>query len=195
MSTQLILASESAARRRLLKRLGLKFKAVAPSIDESAFRKKIKSPKKLVRVLAEEKARAVATRYPNAVVIGSDQMLVCGTKIFGKPNTEANARAQLRACSGKWITIMTGVSIRGPHIKETFVHSTKMKFRKLSEPEIKDYVSLDQPLWCAGSFMFEKHGISLFHRVITDDPTAIEGFPVLYVNQILRAKFPQAFAR
>ena len=198
MSSQLILASESAARRRLLKRLGLKFKAIAPSIDESAFQKKIKSPQKLVRVLAEEKARAVAQRFPRAVVIGSDQMLVLGNKVFGKPITEENACKQLQMCSGKWITLITGVAILGTSktgkpVAETFVHSTKMKFRKLSETEIKAYVRLDQPLWCAGSFMFEKRGISLFHRLETDDPSAIEGFPLLYVNEVLRANFPDLF--
>lgn len=195
---KLILASQSPARRRLLKRLGLKFKSIAPSIDEKSFQKRIKSPKKLVHVLAEEKASVIAEKFPNAVVIGSDQMMVCRSRIFGKPKTVKAACEQLAYCSGKQIELLTAVSVQGParaktkskntspRFEETFVHSTKMKFRKLSSTEIEAYVRLDLPLECAGSFMFEKHGASLFERVVTDDPTAIEGLPILHLNGILR---------
>ncbi len=185
----LILASQSPARRRLLKRLGFKFKAVSPNVDEDKFQAKIKTPKTLVRVLADEKARAVAERFPEAVVIGSDQMMVCRSRVFGKPHTIRGACEQLAFCSGKTIELLTAVSVRRGDVAESFVQTTKMKLRKLTKEEIEAYVKLDLPLECAGSFMFEKHGASLFESVITDDPTGIEGLPILRLNSILRSRF------
>lgn len=188
MAARLILASQSKARRRLLKRLGLSFRVCPADVDEESIQRKIKQPRKLVRVLAEMKAQAVASRFPSDVIIGSDQMLVCGRKIFGKPHTEAQARAQLRQCAGKTISLFTAVCVTGPSGSESYVHETRMKFRRLTDVEIADYVRRDQPLDCAGSFKFESYGISLFDSVETDDPSAIEGLPLISLARVLRTR-------
>lgn len=185
----IILASQSPARKRLLKRLGYKFKTQPAYIDEDSF--KAKSPRALVQTLAREKARAIAAKNPRAIVIGSDQMLVLGRRIFGKPHTSKNAIRQLTACSGKTVELLTAVTLIVPSststsTSQTFLNVTRMTFRKLTQAEIVDYVKTDQPLECAGSFMFEKSGIRLFSAIDTSDPTAIEGLPTLELNQRLR---------
>lgn len=182
----LILASQSKARRRLLKRLGLSFHVCPADLDESAIAARIKVPRRLVRRLAELKADAIASKFPHAVVIGSDQVLICEGKIFGKPGSVAGAIRQLKRFSGKRISLLTAVSIQGPDRRDSFVHETKMKFRKLSEAEIRAYVAVDRPLECAGSFRFESRGISLFDSIQTDDPTAIEGLPLIPLQRVLR---------
>lgn len=193
---RLVLASTSKARRRLLKKLGLPFDVESPGIDELPFQKSIKEPRRLVTTLAIEKARAVSSRRPDDVVIGSDQMMVCGRKVFGQPGTLAKARAQLKACSGQTIELLTAVCVIGPGGEEcSFAHVTMMTFRELSEPEIRDYVAEDRPVECAGSFKFELAGPRLFKSVETDDPTAIEGLPLLHVHGILKRVLSSADRR
>lgn len=185
--SKLVLASRSQARRRLLKRLGLEFEVESPGVDEKPFQLSIKDPRQLVTTLAIEKARAVSSRRPESFVIGSDQMMVCGKKIFGQPLTAAKARAQLKACSGKTILVLTAVCVITPEGEEcAFTQTTKMTFRQLSEREIRGYVAKDRPLECAGSFKFESFGPQLFKSVDTDDPTAIEGLPILHLNAVLK---------
>lgn len=184
---KLVLASRSEARRRLLKRLGFEFDVEAPGVDEGPFQKSIKDPRRLVATLAIEKARAVSEKRAGSYVIGSDQMMVCGTKVFGQPGTAAKARAQLKACSGKTIRVLTAVCVIAPDGEEcTFTQTTEMTFRRLTAAEIRDYVAKDRPVECAGSFKFESFGASLFRSVETDDPTAIEGLPILHVNAVLK---------
>ena len=139
-----------------------------------------------------------ALRDGGTIVIGSDQILTlntpAGVKILGKPITAAGARRQLKICSGQKVKLITGVHLEGVlnesglapmRLRKTWVHEVKMQFRNLSPGEIREYVRLDQPLQCAGSFKFEEHGISLFSQVATDDPTSIEGLPLLSLNQEL----------
>lgn len=184
---QLILASQSTARRRLLKRLGLKFICRPANVDEDAAKRREPNPKRLTLELARLKAAVVADRYPNAVIIGGDQVLVCAGRIFGKPGTEAGAVRQLQEMSGKTVRLMTAVCVldRGREVK-AFVHQTSLKVRKLGRQEIREYVRADQPFDCAGSFKFEEQGITLFESVGTDDPTAIEGLPLLHLAKVLR---------
>lgn len=180
----LILASQSPARKRLLKRLGFRFRAIPSHFDEESVRG---APRKKVAALALAKARTLFERYPHALVIGSDQMLVLGRRVFGKPQTRQKAIEQLRAFSGKTAELLTAVALLGPRSKVScFTNVTRMTFRKLSIQEITDYVDLDVPLECAGSFMFEKNGLRLFEKVETSDPTAIEGLPCLELASRLR---------
>jgi septum formation protein len=185
-SKRLILASQSSARKRLLARLRVDFETIPADIDEAAVARKIRQPRRLVAVLAKMKAQAVADGREGRFVIGSDQVLVCGGRVFGKPLTRARAQSQLRAVSGRSISLLTAVCVIDPAGEQTsWVHETKMKFRKLTTREIADYVSLDQPLECSGSFKFESYGIGLFESVQTDDPTAIEGLPLLSLHGVL----------
>ena len=207
---RLILASQSEARRRLLLRLGYSFEIIASNIDENEIQIQFSDPRKIVRALARAKAQSVAGSLDtqgdanrargagSTVVIGSDQILVlsspAGIKLLGKPLTAAGARRQLKICSGQKVKLLTGVHLEGllqqageapRQFKKTWVHEVKLQFRDLSEREIREYVQLDQPLQCAGSFKFEEHGVSLFSRVQTDDSTSIEGLPLLSLNREL----------
>jgi septum formation protein len=183
----LILASQSEARQRLLKRLGLSFEVQPAHLDEEAVAARISSPRRLVRRLAELKAATVASSHPKAIVIGSDQMLVCEGHIYGKPHTVEGACRQLARFSGKSISLLTAVCVTSPRKSgHVFVHETKMKFRKLTRQEIRAYVLADLPLECAGSFRFESRGIGLFDSIKTDDPTAIEGLPLIRLAKVLR---------
>ena len=104
--SQLILASTSPFRQALLNKLGLPFITAAPEVDETPLAGE--TAPQLVERLARAKAQALGARYPDGWIIGSDQVCVLAGKITGKPHTEENARAQLRAASGKTITFIPG---------------------------------------------------------------------------------------
>ncbi len=162
--------------------------------------KSVADPRQLVKVLAKAKALFVfdlRSNIADRMVIGSDQILVLhranGPMIFGKPKTALKACQQLKICSGQEVSLVTGVHIEGsatnrnPAFRKTWVHLVRMQYRNLSAREIKDYVVHDQPLECAGSFKFEERGISLFSKVISNDPTSIEGLPLLSLHKVLLA--------
>ena len=204
--SRLILASQSEARRRLLLRLGFSFEQLPASIDEESLQAQTQKPnqtldpRRIVRTLAKAKALHVfnlTSQSPDRVVIGSDQILVLneprGPLIFGKPHTTMKAERQLKLCSGREVTLWTGVHVEGAaterhaQFRKTWAHVVRMQFRELSGREIRDYVERDNPLDCAGSFKFEERGISLFSKVITTDPTSIEGLPLLSLHEALLA--------
>jgi septum formation protein len=182
----LILASTSAYRRVLLERLRLPFRAVAPGVDES-HRDGETPPERSAR-LAQAKAAAVAVQHPGAVVIGSDQVAVCGEHVLDKPVTAANAIAQLNLLSGQVATFHTAVAIqcRLQNHLDTFVDVTHVHFRVLSGSEIERYVEREQPLDCAGSFRSEALGCTLFASVRSEDPTGLIGLPLIAVAAGLR---------
>ncbi|GLR09693.1 Maf family protein [Mixta theicola] len=184
--TQLILASTSPFRQALLNKLGLSFITAAPETDETPLPDE--SAPQLVERLAQAKAQALAARYPHGWIIGSDQVCVLGGKITGKPHTEENARAQLRAASGKVITFYTGLALYGAEQKRllSLYETFRVWFRPLSEAEINAYVTLEQPLQCAGSFKSEGLGITLFDRLEGRDPNTLTGLPLIALCDMLR---------
>jgi septum formation protein len=182
----LILASGSPYRQMLLRRLEVPFEVSSPDIDESPREGEL--PLNLVRRLADQKSAVVAAEFPAALVIGSDQVAVCDERIVGKPGTAANAREQLRNFSGQSIIFHTAVTVgceqNGFHFARTV--DTKVLFRELDEAEIERYVERENPVDCAGSFKSEAAGISLLRGLISDDPTAIIGLPLIAVSEALR---------
>ena len=190
----LILASTSTTRRELLQRLALPFECIAPAVDESA--QAGETPAQLARRLAEQKAAAIAQQYPNAWVIGSDQVasqfdLATGQafgELLGKPLTEARAIEQLQQFSGQTLRFYTGLSLQRAAIAhiDTAVVEFTVTFRALTLAEIQRYVALEQPLYCAGSFKCEGLGISLFEQMQGEDLTALMGLPLLRLCQMLR---------
>lgn len=190
----LILASTSTTRRELLRRLALPFECIAPEVDESA--QAGETPSQLAYRLAEQKAATVAQQYPDAWVIGSDQVasqfdLATGQAfgaLLGKPLTEARAIAQLQQFSGQTLRFYTGVSLQCATIAyiDTAVVEFSVTFRALTLAEIQRYVALEQPLYCAGSFKCEGLGISLFEHMQGEDLTALMGLPLLRLCQMLR---------
>jgi len=183
---KLILASSSPYRKLLLERLRIPFEVLSPSVDETPAENETAAH--LVVRLAGDKARAVARQFPQAVVIGSDQIAVCGGKIIGKPGSAANAARQLRQFSGRTIQFLTAVCVvcAGDGFDKSFTIGTDVTFRDLSDDEILRYIEMDQPFDCAGSFKSESGGISLMRAMHSDDPTAIVGLPLITLAAALR---------
>lgn len=183
---QLILASTSRYRRELLKKLELPFTCAAPNVDELPLPGE--TPRQLVLRLAQAKAQALAQDYPQHLIIGSDQVCVLDGKITGKPHTEENARAQLRQASGHVITFYTGLALYNSasgHM-QTECEPFDVHFRRLTDEEIARYVQKEQPLNCAGSFMSEGLGITLFEKLDGRDPNTLIGLPLIALCKMLR---------
>jgi septum formation protein len=183
----LILASTSPYRRRLLERLRLPFRCIDPAVEESI--KDGESPQARASRLATEKALSVAeNQRDGAIVIGSDQVACLGSEILHKPGTPEAAIGQLTSSSGQTVQFWTAVSLwtsSGEPPTQRVV-PCEVKMRALSTDEISRYVALDQPLDCAGSFKWESLGITLFEAMRTDDPTALEGLPLIALSELLR---------
>jgi len=182
----LILASTSPYRRVLLEKLGVTFECAAPNVDERP--QPGESPRHLVVRLAQEKAKSLAARFPDHLIIGSDQVCVLDGIITGKPHTEENARQQLLKARGSIVTFYTGLALYNSstgHL-QTECEPFDVHFRHLSEQEIDDYVRKERPLNCAGSFKSEGLGIALFERLDGRDPNALVGLPLIALCQMLR---------
>ena len=184
-SKQLALASTSPFRRELLARLGLPFETASPDVDE--MHQPGESAQGLVLRLAEAKARAVATRYPDALIIGSDQVASIGGQLLGKPGDRAHAIAQLELASGRTALFRTGLCLLDAASGRAQVHCEpfKVHFRQLTRGQITDYVDREQPLNCAGSFKSEGLGIALFERLEGADPNALIGLPLIRLIDML----------
>lgn len=182
---ELILASSSIHRKRLLQRLGLVFRCVAPDIDETAHAGE--TAHELVLRLGREKARSVAARHPGAVVIASDQVGCNGSQILGKPGTLEHAREQLLSMSSCEIRFLTALCVHDARTSREFssVESCTVRMRRLDERMVDGYLRREQPLDCAGSFKVEGLGIALFESIRLDDPTALEGLPLIRLVEFL----------
>lgn len=170
----------------LLEKLGIPFECAAPDADETP--QTAESPRHLVLRLAKEKAQSLATRYPNHLIIGSDQVCVLDGEIAGKPHTEANACQQLMRARGNIVTFYTGLALYNSatgHL-QTECEPFDVHFRHLSEQEINDYVRRERPLDCAGSFKSEGLGIALFEKLDGRDPNTLVGLPLIALCQMLR---------
>jgi MAF protein len=182
----LILASSSPYRRQLLARLGLKFDCQSPNIDETPLPGE--KPQQLVKRLAEQKAAAVATDHPEALIIASDQVAALDGNILSKPGTDENALKQLSACRGRSVTFYTSLCLLNSQTghQQLIVEPFTVHFRQLDEEQLKRYIAAEQPLDCAGSFKMEGLGISLFERLEGDDPNSLIGLPLIRLVSILQ---------
>ena len=182
---QLVLASSSIYRRALLERLGVPFVCADPQADESPLSGERTTATALR--LAESKARAVALRYPQALIIGSDQVASCEGMPLEKPGNHENAVRQLTAMSGRTASFDTGVVVLDAKlaILGARVVSCRVTFRTLSAAQIERYLRLEQPYDCAGSAKAEGLGIALIARIETEDPTSLVGLPLIALTQLL----------
>ena len=191
MIDTLVLASTSPYRKALLGKLQVKFEMASPDTDESALPGE--SPEQLVARLAEAKAKAIADRYPHALIIGSDQVAVVDGKIVGKPGDHDNAMAQLKRASGKRVTFLTGLCLYNTlsHRAQVEVAPFSVIFRELTDSQIEHYLQREQPYNCAGSFKSEGLGIALFERLEGDDPNTLIGLPLIRLIRMLESEgFP-----
>jgi septum formation protein len=187
-SRPLVLGSTSRYRRELLDRLRLPFQVAAPGVDETPAPGE--TPLATALRLSEAKARAVASRFPVALVIGSDQVAECDGRPVGKPGNRDTAIAQLRMLSGRTVVFHTGLALVDAQSGrcQTAVVDIASTFRTLEHAEIESYVDREQPFDCAGSVRSEALGIALFERIVSDDPTALIGLPLIALARMLRAE-------
>lgn len=182
----LILGSTSRYRRELLSRLGLPFTAEAPGVDEAAIAGE--APTATALRLSVAKARAVAARHVDALVIGSDQVADCDGRAIGKPGDRERAMAELRRLSGKTVVFHTGLALvdaASGRVQSAVVPVTST-FRVLHDEEIAAYLDREAPYDCAGGVKSEALGIALFDAIASDDPTALIGLPLIALCRMLR---------
>lgn len=184
---KLILGSTSAYRRELLSRLQVPFSVESPHVDETPLPGE--HPAALARRLALAKAQAVAQRFPDCVVIGSDQVADLDGKALGKPGNHERAVAQLRQMRGKTVVFQTAVAVvcHQSGFCQQALAPVKVTFRALGDDEIETYLRAEQPYDCAGSAKSEGLGITLLQSIENDDPTALVGLPLIRTSQMLRA--------
>lgn len=193
LHSPLVLASGSAYKKELLTRLQFEFTTHAPNIDESINNNE--NPKTAALRLAEQKAKALAQHYQNTntIILACDQVAFINdgkaNPYLGKPITRENAFAQLKRSSGNIINFYTAYYIFQTHKEEFFSHVdvTKVKYRKLSDKEINDYLDRENALDCAGACKVEGLGISLLEVVQSKDPTALIGLSLIALNQRLQS--------
>jgi septum formation protein len=184
---RLVLASTSRYRRALLGQLGLPFDVAAPDTDEAPLPGE--TPSATALRLAEAKARSVADRHPDALIVGSDQVADCDGQPVGKPGSHEHAVEQLRALSGRTVVFHTGLALldAASGSCQTAMVDVRSAFRHLTPAEIEDYLRRDQPYDCAASVKSDALGIVLFERIESDDPSALVGLPLIRLTDMLRA--------
>ncbi len=181
---RLILASTSVYRRELLERLGIPFTVISPKVDETPLPGE--STLELALRLAKAKAAAVSKDYPDAWVIGSDQVAdLCGAAI-GKPGNFERAMAQLQLMRGSTVTFHTALCVMKGNIETTLSVPTEVTFRKSSDEILESYLLTEEPYDCAGSAKSEGMGITLLEAIKSDDPTALIGLPLIALTGLLR---------
>ena len=181
----LILGSSSVYRRELLQRLRIPFETVSPEIDEAPLHGE--TPDATALRLAKAKASKIAVTYPDALIIGADQVAVLNDVQLGKPLNHANAFQQLRFMQGREVIFYTAISLlnsRSNHA-QTRVIPFGIKFRQLSDQQILNYLNKEQPYHCAGSAKSEGLGIVLIERMSGDDPNALIGLPMIALVDML----------
>jgi septum formation protein len=187
ISRPLVLGSTSPYRRELLQRLQIPFDVAAPEVDESPLPGE--SPRQLAERLALAKARAVASGFPSAVVIGSDQVADLNGLPLGKPGSHGQAVIQLRQMRGQTVIFQTAVAVvcLESGFEQSSLAAVRVKFRELSDDEIENYLRAEQPYDCAGSAKSEGLGIALLDAIESDDPTALVGLPLIRTCKMIRA--------
>jgi MAF protein len=182
---KLILASTSQPRKMLLERLLLPFDIAAPDVDEAPLLNE--TPQDLVLRLAEAKAKKVAEQYPDALIIGADQVGVFEDKIVGKPLTLDNAKKQLHEMSGKKIIFYIGLCLLDTksNKQQLAVETFDVIYRTLSTAMIDAYLKKEEPLQCAGSCKAEGLGITLIEAFEGKDFSALIGLPLIRLTRML----------
>lgn len=189
-SFRLILASGSIYRRELLQRLRLPFEVIVPNIDETPHQNEL--PQDTALRLAVEKASAIGKKYPDAIVIGSDQVATLDNQPIGKPGTHEKAIHQLMNMRGKCVLFHTalcvwnGVASSSDKKIQTANVPTAVTFRDLPKDEFEAYLHAEQPYDCAGSAKNEALGIILLEKIESTDPTALTGLPLITLTTMLR---------
>lgn len=187
-SQRLVLASTSPYRRELLARLRLPFETCAPGVDEAGLPGE--APRAMALRLAQAKAHAVAPSCAGALIIGSDQVAALDGKSIGKPGSHENAVQQLKGMRGKCVTFHTAIALLNTTsgAVQTAEVPTAVYFRNCSDDEIERYLAVERPYDCTGSARIEGLGIALVERIVSDDPSALIGLPLMQLVALLRGE-------
>lgn len=182
---QLVLASTSRYRRELLSRLHLPFAVLAPDVDETPLPGE--PPSATALRLSVLKAQAAAATYPDALIIGSDQVLMLESEQLGKPGNFDKAFAQLKRMQGRAMVFHTALTLLNSRNGRTQTRDvpTVVHIRPLSDAQISAYLHKEQPFDCAGSAKSESLGIALMERMESPDPTALVGLPLMALTEML----------
>jgi septum formation protein len=185
-SPSILLASASRYRQGLLDRFLDDYETVSPGIDEA--RQDDENPMAMASRLAREKAEAVSSKNPDALIIGADQLAVLEDDVLGKPGDHQKAVEQLLQASGKLVQFLTAVCVLDPVTRGRYEHTdvTRVRFRSFDRRLADTYLRHDEPYDCAGSFKIEGAGFVLFESVQTDDPTALIGLPMIWLAGTLK---------
>ncbi len=186
--SRLVLASTSRYRKELLSRLTILFECANPDVDEAPL--PAETPIATALRLAEAKARSIAPRFPDALIIGSDQVAVCEGQRLDKPMRHSAAVAQLRFASGKAVTFHSAVALLNSATEslQCALTPTQVRFRTLSARQIESYLRKEAAYDCAGSARAEGLGIALMEEIRSTDPTALIGLPLIVLSAMLRAE-------
>ncbi|MDP2829193.1 MAG: Maf family nucleotide pyrophosphatase [Sulfuricellaceae bacterium] len=188
---KLVLASTSPYRRELLARLKIPFETFSPDVDETPFPDE--TPEQTATRLAEAKARKAGEAYPDALIIGSDQVATLDGDQIGKPHTHENATRQLRTMRGRSVVFNTALTLfnsRTGKVQNRLIPFT-VSFRDLSDELIERYLAKEQPYNCAGSAKSEGLGIALIAKMEGDDPNALIGLPLIaLIDMLNNESFP-----
>lgn len=182
---ELVLASTSPYRRDLLNRLQLPFSTFAPELDETPLPGE--TAVETATRLAETKARVAGSQFPNALIIGSDQVATLDGEQLGKPHTHENATLQLRRMRGRQVVFNTALCLYNSKtccVQNRLIPFT-VSFRNLSDAQIEHYLLKEQPYNCAGSAKSEGLGIALIARMEGEDPNALIGLPLIALIDML----------
>jgi septum formation protein len=181
---RLILASQSPRRKQLLEQAGLSFTIIPSAVDED--RIDITAPEKLVKTLAEAKAKDVAGGYPESWVLGADTIVLIDGEILGKPVSTENARQMIRQLNGQTHEVFTGYAIYCDTHKTCIsgVEKTEVTFKNLSQQEIEWYIKTEEPFDKAGAYAIQGLGSFLVKR-ICGSYTNVVGLPVCEVLEQL----------
>ena len=181
---RVVLASSSPYRRELLGRLRLDFEVDVPAVDET--RLADETPAALVQRLARDKAAVVASRQPDALVIGCDQVATMGDEALGKPGSFERNVEQLLQLSGQTVQFLVGLCVINTcnGSEQLEVVPFDIGFRSLSRAQIEAYVRREQPLDCAAGVRSEGLGIALFEHM-SGDPSALIGLPLVRLVTML----------
>jgi septum formation protein len=182
-SPRLILASQSPRRAELLERIGLTFEVAPAHIDESYLDHE--APDAHAERLAREKAQTISRREPDALVVGSDTIVVIDGQVLGKPRDQAEAVAMLTRLSGRSHEVFTGVAVTRGERVESALERVRVRFRALDRSECEAYVATGEPMDKAGAYGIQGYGSSIVEAV-QGDYFAVMGLPIVRTLDLLR---------
>lgn len=185
-TTTIVLGSTSPFRKAILDKLNISFQTDKPEVDETPLENE--TAIELVERLAVLKAEAVAQRWNDALIIGSDQVALFEGEILGKPHSHENAVKQLTRFSGNKVTFLTGLAVIDTQAGKTqsLVEPFEVHFKQLTESDIESYLHAEKPYNCAGSFKSEALGICLFEKLVGEDPNTLIGLPLIKLVRLLK---------